>query len=74
MASDHELDEADRPRKVVQLTEAEKKALKASTPFTELEMVQLWNQYKFNFPTGQANRKQLKQLFRQVHHFESGVN
>ena len=29
-------------------------------------MVNLWNKWKFNFPTGQANRIQLKQVFKEV--------
>ena len=48
------------------LTAADRKALIATTQLTELEMVELWNQYKFNFPTGKANHKQLKQLIRKV--------
>lgn len=48
------------------ITPAERKALIASTQLTELELVELWNQYKFNFPTGRANEKQLKQLIRKV--------
>jgi hypothetical protein len=48
------------------LTEQERANLMSSTTFTELEIVQLWNQYKSNFPTGQINRKQLLQLFKQV--------
>ena len=31
-------------------------------------MVELWNQYKFNFPTGKVNLKQLKQLVRKVNY------
>ena len=37
-----------------------------TTQLTELEMVEMWNQYKFNFPTGKANQKQLKQLMKKV--------
>ena len=48
------------------LNEADRNALIATTQLTELEMVELWNQYKFNFPTGKANQKQLKQLVRKV--------
>ena len=48
------------------LSAADRKALMATTQLTELEMVELWNQYKFNFPTGKANQKQLKQLVRKV--------
>jgi len=48
------------------LSDDERKALMATTQLTELEMVELWNQYKFNFPTGKANQKQLKQLVRKV--------
>ena len=48
------------------LSAEERKALMATTQLTELEMVELWNQYKFNFPTGKANQKQLKQLVRKV--------
>ena len=55
-----------KPKKAVKLTEAERKALKASTQFGELQMVNLWNKWKFNFPTGQANRIQLKQVFKEV--------
>ena len=48
------------------LSAEDRKALMATTQLTELEMVELWNQYKFNFPTGKANQKQLKQLVRKV--------
>lgn len=48
------------------LSAQERKALMATTQLTELEMVELWNQYKFNFPTGKVNLKQLKQLVRKV--------
>lgn len=34
--------------------------------FTEMEIVTLWNRFKFDFPTGNINEKQLLQLFRQV--------
>ena len=34
--------------------------------FTEMEIVTLWNRFKFDFPTGNINEKQLHQLFRQV--------
>ena len=34
--------------------------------FTEMEIVTLWNRFKFDFPTGNINGKQLLQLFRQV--------
>ena len=46
---------------------AEQRAkLMKTTQLTELEMVEMWNQYKFNFPTGKANQKQLKQLMKKV--------
>ena len=48
------------------LSPEQRKALMATTQLTELEMVEMWNQYKFNFPTGKANAKQLKQLMRKV--------
>ena len=34
--------------------------------FTEMEIVTLWNRFKFDFPTGNINQKQLLQLFKQV--------
>jgi hypothetical protein len=34
--------------------------------FSEMEIVTLWNRFKFDFPTGNINEKQLLQLFRQV--------
>ena len=34
--------------------------------FTEMEIVTLWNRFKFDFPTGNINEKQLLQLFKQV--------
>ena len=37
--------------------------------FTEMEIVTLWNRFKFDFPTGNINEKQLLQLFRQVTEF-----
>ena len=55
-----------KPKKAVKLTEAERKALKTSTQFGELQMVNLWNKWKFSFPTGLANRIQLKQVFKEV--------
>ena len=48
------------------LTPEQRKALMATTQLTELEMVEMWNQYKFNFPTGKANTKQLLQLMKKV--------
>ena len=48
------------------LTREQREALMATTQLTELEMVEMWNQYKFNFPTGKANTKQLKQLMKKV--------
>ena len=51
------------------LTPEQRKALMATTQLTELEMVEMWNQYKFNFPTGKANTKQLKQLMKKVRVF-----
>ena len=48
------------------LSPEQRKALMATTQLTELEMVEMWNQYKFNFPTGKANTKQLKQLMKKV--------
>ena len=53
-------------RKPKKLTPEQRKALMATTRLTELEMVEMWNQYKFNFPTGKANTKQLKQLMKKV--------
>ena len=65
MASDSDSEEEVRPGRSM-LTEAERNALMATTQVTELQMVELWNQYKFNFPTGRANQKQLSQLIRKV--------
>ena len=65
MASESSDNEEDYPGRS-KLTNAERKALMATTQVTELQMVELWNQFKFNFPTGKANDKQLKQLIRKV--------
>lgn len=59
-----DVEEAEKTR----LSAQERKALMATTQLTELEMVELWNQYKFNFPTGKVNLKQLKQLVRKVNY------
>ena len=56
-------DEGNRKKKAEQ-----RKKLMQTTQLTELEMVEMWNQYKFNFPTGKANQKQLKQLMKKVRH------
>ena len=48
------------------LTAEQRAKLMKTTQLTELEMVEMWNQYKFNFPTGKANQKQLKQLMKKV--------
>ena len=37
-----------------------------STRFTEYEIVQLWNSFKQDFPSGKINRNQLTQLVRKV--------
>jgi hypothetical protein len=34
--------------------------------FTQMEIVTLWNRFKFDFQSGNINEKQLLQLFRQV--------
>lgn len=64
--SDNEDDVFGEDVRKPRLTAQERKALMATTQLTELEMVELWNQYKFNFPTGKANPKQLKQLVKKV--------
>ena len=53
-------------RKKKGLTPEQRAKLMKTTQLTELEMVEMWNQYKFNFPTGKANQKQLKQLMKKV--------
>jgi len=65
-ANEEEVKPKPKPKKVVKLTEAERKALKTSTQFGELQMVNLWNKWKFSFPTGLANRIQLKQVFKEI--------
>ena len=66
LASDGDDDPKSRKQKKSKLTEDERNKLIATTQFSELEMVALWNKWKFNFPTGQANRVQLRQLFKEV--------
>ena len=63
--SDYSDSEDETPRRK-KLTPEQRKALMATTQLTELEMVEMWNQYKFNFPTGKANTKQLLQLMKKV--------
>ena len=60
------IEDVEDNEKAKRLSAQERKALMATTQLTELEMVELWNQYKFNFPTGKVNLKQLKQLVRKV--------
>ena len=50
-----------------------------STKFTELEIVSMWNKFKFEFPTGNVNKHQLKTLLAQVslktiHHLSFVLN
>ena len=66
LASDGDDDPKSRKQKKSKLTEDERNKLIATTQFSELEMVALWNKWKFNFPTGQSNRVQLRQLFKEV--------
>ena len=66
LASDGDDDPKSRKIKKSKLTDEERRKLIATTQFSELEMVALWNKWKFNFPTGQSNRVQLRQLFKEV--------
>ena len=59
-------DDEGRVLKKKGLTAEQRAKLMKTTQLTELEMVEMWNQYKFNFPTGKANQKQLKQLMKKV--------
>jgi len=64
--SDYSDSDDEGSRKKKGLTAEQRKKLMKTTQLTELEMVEMWNQYKFNFPTGKANPKQLKQLMKKV--------
>ena len=60
------LDEASKRALKLRLTNADRAKLKASTQFTEMQMMSLWNKFKMDCPTGQMNRVQLRQLFKDV--------
>ena len=64
--SDYSDSDDEGSRKKKGLTAEQRAKLMKTTQLTELEMVEMWNQYKFNFPTGKANQKQLKQLMKKV--------
>ncbi|XP_023336831.1 recoverin [Eurytemora carolleeae] len=61
-----ELEEEEELEEKESLTNMEYDKLVKSTRFTEYEIVQLWNSFKQDFPSGKINRNQLTQLVRKV--------